>query len=301
MAKGQTGFVGICVVALALGWATTAGAALTAAQKCEAAKDKASGNLAKCLENEFVKFVNGKTGSGIKCLTKFSDALAKAEQKASNAGGSCPTTDDLHTDIFDTLAFTFYDFPIGVPQALTGTRFIDYGNGTVTDTQTGLTWEQKTGTVGPAVDCSSTTCSDPHDVNNTYQWCKDADHDSVCDTAGNPPDGGTFTDFLDKLNNCTSTDGTTLSGGFAGQCDWRLPTLQELRGIVDSSVPGCITGSACIDPIFGPTDGGSGAFYWASTLDGNTPVNAWYVYFANGFAGGYRKYITFHVRAVRGQ
>jgi hypothetical protein len=42
----------------------------------------------------------------------------------------------------------------------------------VTDTQTGLMWGKKTGVFNEtnAVDCSLTTCSDPHNVNNEYTW-----------------------------------------------------------------------------------------------------------------------------------
>jgi len=52
-------------------------------------------------------------------------------------------------------------------------RFIDNGDGTVTDADTGLMWEKKTGTVGISVLCDSTdTCPDPHDVNNLYTWSR---------------------------------------------------------------------------------------------------------------------------------
>ena len=282
-----------------LTWAAAAHAVLSPAEKCEIAKNKAAGKKAMCLAGERAKEVTGRVPDYLKCMTKFVDAYAKAEQKAVDAGGSCTTTGDA-TRIEGDIDLIFdAGSNISIPQALSGARFIDNGDGTVTDTLTALTWEKKTGTLGSPVDCSSVACSNPHDVNNRYQWCNDADHNSACDSAANPPNGGAFTDFLGKLNNCVSTDGTTLSGGFAGHCDWRLPTLQELRAVLDFSAPGCGSGSACIAPIFGPT-AGSFAYYWVSTLDGNTPVNAWYVFFDNGFQGGYPKATAFYVRAVRG-
>ena len=94
------------------------------------------------------------------------------------------------------------------------TRYIDNDDGTVTDNQTGLQWEKKTGTVGEAVDCSATPCPDPHDVNNRYEWCLDANNDEFCDNPLAAPDGGVSTDFLVKLNTPPC---------FAGHCDWRLP------------------------------------------------------------------------------
>ncbi len=94
-------------------------------------------------------------------------------------------------------------------------RFVDHGDGTVIDTQTGLQWEKKTGVVGDYLVCGvscdeqcATSCPDAHDVNNLYQWCRsanvdfatncdsasgclDADQDQVCDDPTvYRPDGG---------------------------------------------------------------------------------------------------------------
>jgi hypothetical protein len=44
-------------------------------------------------------------------------------------------------------------------------RFVDNGDGTVTDNQTGLQWEKKTTAVG-----SVANLADPHDVDNAYTW-----------------------------------------------------------------------------------------------------------------------------------
>src|SRR2546429_7397381 len=64
-------------------------------------------------------------------------------------------------------------------------RFVDNGDGTVTDNQTGLQWEQKTTTVGSGVNLA-----DPHDVDNSYTWS----------SSGTAADGTAFTDFLATLN-----------------------------------------------------------------------------------------------------
>jgi hypothetical protein len=164
--------------------------------------------------------------------------------------------------------------PTATPTA--GLRFVDNGNGTVSDVQTGLMWEKKTGTPGDFVDCSTSLCANPHDVSNTYKW-------SISGTA---PDGGAFTDFLAKLNG---------GGCFASYCDWRLPTLGELQGILLAPYP-CGT-NPCIDPALGPTQGNP---YWSSTTDTGIPSFAWFVYFDNGSAASAGKINLRWVRAVRG-
>jgi len=172
------------------------------------------------------------------------------------------------------------------PGAPGGTGLVDNGDGTVTDNKTGLTWEKKTGTVGAFVDCSTTTCSNPDDVNNLYKW-------SVSLTA---PDGGAFTDFLARVNGTLCASSTCPSLG--GHSDWRLPTLSELQTIVDLAATGCGTGSPCIDPVFGPTVPN---VYWSASTFASIPFNALIVDFLNGLSGINDKSSNVgYVRAVRG-
>jgi len=167
-----------------------------------------------------------------------------------------------------------------------GCHYRDNGNGTVTDFDTGLQWEKKDGAGG------GQNLANPHDVDNRHTW----GNFGGCSFVG-CPNGMVYTDFLGRLNNCTSSDGTAgTDAGFAGHCDWRLPTAQELQTILDMSAPGCGSGSPCIDPIFGPT---AANIYWSATTLSNFSAFAWDVYFINGFVDFDDKANDFYVRAVR--
>jgi len=169
-------------------------------------------------------------------------------------------------------------------------RFVDNGDGTIIDNQTGLQWEKKVAGSG---------CL--HCVDDMYNWS----------IYGSPyPDGAAFTGFLATLNggatgvgNCVD-DGTSpptgVSGGFAGHCDWRLPTIVELQTIMDLTKGFCggsWPGDPCIDPIFGPT---RADLYWSSTSVAIAPSLAWHVHFNFGRARYDDKWHGFWVRAVRG-
>jgi hypothetical protein len=93
---------------------------------------------------------------------------------------------------------------LGIAQELSGDgRFLDNGDGTITDSETGLMWEKKS------------RDGSLHDAKNAYTWAL-----SYNDPA---PDGTLFTTFLSGLN----------ESGFAGHTDWRIPTISELETIID--------------------------------------------------------------------
>jgi hypothetical protein len=155
-------------------------------------------------------------------------------------------------------------------------RFEDRGL-TVFDHQTGLEWEKKSERAGI------------HNWDNLYTWS----------TGTSNPDGTAFTVFLAALNGeCVteSADHTTVSKGlqgYAGRCDWRLPTVTELNTIVDCSQPGpCVVGR-----IFGPTQAD---VYWSSSSYAGHPDLAWLVSFGHCCGLATAKTANFYVRAVRG-
>jgi hypothetical protein len=148
------------------------------------------------------------------------------------------------------------------------------GDGTATDYDTGLQWEQKTndGSV--------------HDASNIYAWSV-----NITSYTFAPPNGPAFTEFLGMLNNGTTASfDTPTTGCFAGHCDWRLPLLEELKGI------GIATFGICSNQtIFGPTSD-AGCAYWSATTDANNPDAAW---LPSEDYPGVGKNIAEVVRAVR--
>jgi len=180
-------------------------------------------------------------------------------------------------------------------QSSAPTRFVDNGDGTICDNQTGLMWEKKLAETDSACTDTDQANRDVHCVNNVYSWTDEADEDN------RNPDGTAFMDFLATLNQEVTDD--SYSTCFAGYCDWRLPRLVELRSILLESIPSAIqvpcSTSSCIDPIFGPL--ADPPIYWSSTSNADNPDLAWVVHFSDGrlFSANKRLLLNGRVRAVR--
>jgi hypothetical protein len=233
----------ILIVTLSAGLAC---AAATPAQKCEVTQLKAVGKDAACYATQLAKEVVGGTPELTKCSTPFTTIFTNAENK-----GGCLTlltATALNARISD-----------GISSIVSGLhlRLVDNGDGTVTDNNTGLQWEKK-----------DNTCPGIHCVNDVYTW-SNGDLDPA-------PDGSAFTTFLGTLNQCLETTLGSSSGGFASQCDWRLPTIDELQTIL---VAQCST-APCIDPTFGPTAAPGGpSGYWSATTSGDSLDLGWFEHF----------------------
>jgi hypothetical protein len=239
--------------------------AASPAVMCQAAKLNAVSRYARCrFRREALLAVTQDTERyGIKiarCGTVFRRSWRKVEAKY---GGSCPQLD--YRPAFDHVATQLTD---GVALGLSGAvRFIDNGDGTITDTLLRVMWEKKNaedGTADPA---------NPSDVDNVYDW----------DTAV-----GTW---IIQLNSLAP----------AGHDDWRVPAWSELKSINSALTAGCESSGSCIDPIFGPTVTLSASGYWSSTESDDPSIAGHIAFnsFTDSYFTGLTKTVPQHVRAVR--
>ncbi len=253
---------------------TTAYAAGTPEQQCQAGKNKTAGKYAACRENAEAKLAAsgdmGKYNAAItKCGDKFAAAWQKLEAKAVAAGTTCPSVGDV-TGIGDQVTATTDT----VAALVGGARHADCGDGTVADRATGLMW-QKTDNAGGRTD-----------KDNVYTWTA---------SGSEAPNGTVFTDFIAGLNGALT--GTTC---LAGHCDWRVPTVFELVSILLAPYP-CAT-NPCIDQtVFGPMNA-SAAYHTNTSSSSFTPrLYAYTVEFTDGRAHALdlKTFPAKQVRAVR--
>ena len=152
----------------------------------------------------------------------------------------------------------------------TGLRFVDCGNGTVQDTQTGLI------------------------------WLKNAN----CLPAGGS-DWATAIGRAAKLADGTA-DGTVCGlsdGSKAGM--WRLPTIGEWQAMAYPYPSACnpalpaASGTGCYSTGAWAT-GVQSVYYWSSSSDVSSPDSAWNVYLGTGYIYNFDKTYTLYVWPVRG-
>lgn len=165
-------------------------------------------------------------------------------------------------------------------------RWLENSDATVaTDLNTGLQWELKN------LDETSV-----HYVQNTYVWST-----NVGELDENDPNGPAFFEFLGSLNNGNAQDeDSSTEDCFDGSCDWRMPTLEELKAI---AVEACSTTPCTTIP--GETDS---AEYWTlSNTDDSSgaQTEVWTIDFSQGCdndecVNDESKASGIRVRAVRG-
>jgi hypothetical protein len=157
------------------------------------------------------------------------------------------TTDDTYVGLVNFSGGRFYSKSFdSYIRAVRGEQiqsaYMDNGNGTVTDTSTGLMWQKASSS------------------NNTWEQALA---------------------YCEGLN-------------LGGNTDWRLPTLKELRSLVDYN-----RYNPAINTTYFPNTSAV-SWYWSSTTYAYDTTIAWGVYFHDGCVESYYKYNNHYVRAVRG-
>jgi Leucine-rich repeat (LRR) protein len=146
----------------------------------------------------------------------------------------------------------------------------------VRDNVTGLIWEIKT-----AKD-NVPDYNNVRDADNTYMW-----YDS------NPETNKGNSGYFNKGQNTEAFIKTLNAQSFGGFSDWRLPSQQELRSIVNASkYYHTIDTDLFLNAM--------SAFYWSSTSYADSTGYAWGVRFHYGHGNAHAKDSSSFVRAVRG-
>ena len=293
--------------ALAVLMLAAAAHAATPEQTCRSAKNKEAGNYADCILKAEAKFaLKGDPGAQAsahqRCFDKY---VAKWTQIEDRIGGACasandrlPVVEHLYQATGDVAA-AFAGAPLagqarplrtgqtgcwnaaGQAVACAGTgqdgevqsgalrRYVDNGDGTITDATTGLMWEKLSDDTGI------------HDKDNVYTWTN------------------AFAYKIAILN----------QEKFAGHDDWRVPNVTELQSIVSYGAVGPAVDAAfntgcaqwCTVLNCSCTLGATTFSFWSSTAFQPAPSNVMSVSFYTGVVDRNTAATQpFHVRAVRG-
>lgn len=148
------------------------------------------------------------------------------------------------------------------------------------DNVTGLTWEVKT---------TNGLRSNAH----TYTWYS-------TDAASNGGNAGTANGGTCQTAGRCDTEKFIADVNVAALCgftDWRMPSLRELKSLVDFSVPA--TGAApAIDATYFPNTQIN--WFWTANNYSSNLAYAWYVYLYDGYSDADFKSASYYLRLVRG-
>ena len=208
----------------------------------------------------FLQEGTGNVGIGTTTPTETLEVIGNGEFTGTLEAASADFTSDVQVggDLLfaDGTVQATAPVPADGPCFDTGNRFVDCGNGTVTDTVTGLIWLQ----------------------------------DASC--AALPGLGGSETGNYQEANEAAVAlaDGICLLTDNSSPGDWRLPTDVEWQVILDQATAnGCVFPGPFVPNTFGLGCWGEGdpfagvqAFgYWSSTTFASNPINAWFADLSN--------------------
>jgi len=148
------------------------------------------------------------------------------------------------------------------------------GSTCVQDSVTGLVWEGKTG-------------NGLHAPDNTFTW--------LMRNGANGGAVGTANGGVCSGSNCDTESFVAAVNAerWCGFSDWRLPTADELSGIVDA-------GASAAPTVRSQFAGQAAAPYWSASPKAGDSAGAWMVDFNSGVVGAAAKLNAQRVRLVRG-
>ncbi len=213
---------------LVMGLGREGNAKVSPTVKCQVAKVRAAKNRAACLATQEVHRLTGMPVRRTECEDDFDEALAKADRVATAAGAAC--------------------------------RYIDNRDGTASDLNTLLQWEQKV----PGTSCL-------HCDGDAYAW-SEAMGQWLSEVNGRTP--------------CDSIDCLDLQPGLAGHTDWRMPSAKELLTVAGSDLS-----------VF---SGSLGLVTWSTTTGATTELKWFVGFGGDDNVDRDPADLRFSVRAVRG-
>jgi len=306
----SSGARGVIAAALVLAVPFAALAAPTAADKCEASKNKTAGAYYSCREKaEATGITKGLPADYSKCTAKFDDKWDGAE---ATGAGACPDavlTAPMNSYIAAQAAeaasvvagapipdcagdlATCEAQPVGQVHETGQTICYDAAGTVIACAGTGQDGELQKGIANSFTDNGDGTVTDNL---SGLMWAKLSDDGTIHD----------WDDLYTWDNAFLSKVATLNSGSFAGHSDWRVPNLDELEslrslGAVSPATfsefnTGCVP--ACTVTTCSCTQSDS---YWSSSTYQSAPTYAWYVYFNDGLTYNFYKTFSLYVRGVR--
>jgi hypothetical protein len=253
--------------------------AVTPTQECQAQKAIATGEWQLCLGNARANALRGLQSKPRACTRALRTELAAID---ASTGVRCG-----------------YAVSLGGPRRTGGAKCYNAGGGQIACTGTGQDGETQTGTDTKFVDNGDGTISD---VGSGLTWEKLSDDDSIHDKDNVDY---TWSQALAKIASLNA-------GAFAGYSDWRIPNVRELETLVnlgnsDPAVPGLFA-TNCGFHSYG--NGGCTILecsctradnYWSSTPAEYNTLLTWTVdFFVGQVTTSYRTNSGAALRAVRG-
>lgn len=160
----------------------------------------------------------------------------------------------------------------------------------VKDDHTGLIWEVKQGGDGTIGNQGL------HDADDTYHWYNPDNSNNGGSAGSENSNGNTCHGYVSGTSttycNTHAFVNRVNQQGLCGASDWRMPSREELRSIVDYSRV-----NPAINVDYFPVTRASR--YWSSSPNANSANYAWGVHFNYGYGYYIHKSSSFHVRVVR--